>query len=66
MQLHDERRHLRQCHIHYAADAGDHILYDRPTGSLLFDQDGTGAIAPVEFAVIANRAALTAADFSVV
>jgi Ca2+-binding RTX toxin-like protein len=49
-----------------ALDADDRILYNSATGALFFDRDGTGAIAPVQFAVIDNHAALTAADFVVI
>jgi serralysin len=49
-----------------AADVDDRIIYDDATGALLFDADGSGAGAPVQFATLATGLALTAADFLVV
>jgi cysteinyl-tRNA synthetase len=46
-----------------AADAGDRIIYDQPTGRLYYDPDGTGARAQVLFAVLDNHAAITSVDF---
>ena len=45
-----------------AGDAGDRFIYDRPTGRLYFDADGTGASAAVVIAVLQNKAALGADD----
>ncbi|KQT53562.1 hypothetical protein ASG52_05450 [Methylobacterium sp. Leaf456] len=47
-------------------DADDRILYDKATGALSYDADGNGSKAAVQFAVLDNKAALTAADFFVV
>lgn len=49
-----------------AADADDRILYDADTGALFFDADGTGAIAAVQLATVANHAVLSAGDFTVI
>jgi Ca2+-binding RTX toxin-like protein len=49
-----------------ALDPKDHIVYDANTGVLAYDADGSGAGAAVKFAVIENKAALTAADFVVI
>jgi serralysin len=50
-----------------AIDASDRIIYKTSTGNLYYDADGSGsAFAAVKFAVLANHAALTAADFVVV
>jgi Ca2+-binding RTX toxin-like protein len=49
-----------------AADAEDRIVYNRTTGVLSYDADGTGPIHMVAFAVLSNKAALTAADFFVI
>jgi Ca2+-binding RTX toxin-like protein len=39
-----------------AHDADDHIIYNKATGALYYDSDGTGAHAQVLFAVISNHA----------
>ena len=49
-----------------AADANDYIVYDNVTGKLYYDADGNGAAAKIQFAVIANHAVLTNADFVVI
>ncbi len=49
-----------------AGDAQDRILYDKATGSLYYDADGTGSAGPVKFAEIGNHAVLTHADFHIV
>jgi Ca2+-binding RTX toxin-like protein len=49
-----------------AKDANDYILYDRATGYLRYDADGSGAGAAVVFAKLANKPALTHWDFQVV
>jgi len=46
-----------------AKDAGDRIIYDKGTGSVYYDADGTGRIAAVKIATIANKAALHHHDF---
>ncbi|MDI6028179.1 calcium-binding protein [Corticibacterium sp. UT-5YL-CI-8] len=48
-------------------DASDRILYDSDTGNLFFDRDGSGSsYAPVQFAVIDSKEALTYRDFLVI
>lgn len=49
-----------------AQDAQDRIVYDRDTGSLYYDRDGTGSAAQVKFATLSNKAKLTYHDFFVV
>ena len=50
-----------------ATSASQRILYDPATGALLFDPDGSGAAAAIQFATLANPpASLSAADFLVV
>lgn len=49
-----------------AADASDRILYDRSTGGLFYDADGSGAGAQVQFATLDNLPTLSAANFAIV
>ncbi|WP_442583366.1 M10 family metallopeptidase [Mesorhizobium sp. ASY16-5R] len=48
-----------------AQDANDHIIYERDTGEIYYDADGTGAIAGIRFVKIAVGLSLTNADFYV-
>jgi Ca2+-binding RTX toxin-like protein len=49
----------------HARDADNHIIYNRATGALYYDSDGTGAHAQVMFAVIGDHATagLASSDF---
>jgi Ca2+-binding RTX toxin-like protein len=49
-----------------ASDANDRIIYDKKSGVLSFDADGTGGIAPVEFARLGKNLDLHADDFLVI
>ena len=49
-----------------AHDASDRIIYNPATGALLYDSDGTGAAAPVQFAQLNTGLSLTASDFYVI
>jgi Ca2+-binding RTX toxin-like protein len=49
-----------------AADSNDYILYNTATGALLYDADGSGTGAGIQFATLTNKPSLTATDFSVV
>ncbi|NGN45008.1 calcium-binding protein [Mesorhizobium sp. CGMCC 1.15528] len=49
-----------------AHDATDRIIYNRATGDLLFDPDGSGYDDPIKFATVAPGLAMTANDFFVV
>jgi len=49
-----------------AQDAEDRIVYDRKTGALYYDQDGTGSKAQVKIASLANNANLKHDDFFVI
>jgi hypothetical protein len=46
-----------------AADALDRIIYEKATGKLYFDADGTGIKAKVHFATLAPNAVVGADDF---
>ena len=48
-----------------AADALDRVIYNSATGALLFDSDGTGASAAVQFGIVSAGLAMTNADFFV-
>lgn len=47
-------------------DANDHILYNKKTGILSYDPDGSGAARPVEFAKFKAGLALTHLEFFVI
>ena len=49
-----------------ASDADDRILYNSATGALLFDADGLGGVAAVQFATLSAGLSLTSADFLVI
>jgi autotransporter-associated beta strand protein len=46
-----------------AHDANDHIIYNKATGALYHDSDGTGHRAQVQFATIENHVSLASNDF---
>jgi Ca2+-binding RTX toxin-like protein len=50
----------------HAADADDRIIYDRLSGSLWYDADGTGGVAAVKFAILTSSPAdLDWTDFQI-
>jgi len=49
-----------------AQDADDRIIYNQATGELWFDADGSGAGAPIQFALLTAGTTLTASDFVVI
>ena len=49
-----------------AADANDRIIYNSATGALLYDADGSGAGAAVQFATMTGGLALTSDEFFIV
>lgn len=46
--------------------ADDRILYNAKTGGLWYDEDGNGAAAAVQFAILSKNLTLTAADFVII
>jgi Ca2+-binding RTX toxin-like protein len=48
-----------------AGDLDDRIVYNQATGALLFDADGSGVGAAVQFATLQGTPVLTASDFMV-
>lgn len=49
-----------------ALDSADRIIYNKATGVLSYDADGSGAGAAIQFAILTNKATLTNADFVVI
>jgi Ca2+-binding RTX toxin-like protein len=49
-----------------AQDAEDRIVYDKNTGNLYYDQDGTGSKAQVKIGTISNKTKLAYHDFFVI
>ncbi|MBM6596559.1 calcium-binding protein [Microvirga pudoricolor] len=49
-----------------AGDANDHVIYDRTSGTILYDPDGAGGVSATALLRLENKAALTHKDFYVV
>ncbi|MGO4705577.1 cadherin domain-containing protein [Microvirga sp. 2MCAF38] len=49
-----------------AHDADDHIIYNKKTGALYYDADGTGASAQVQIASLSKGLKMTTKDFFVI
>jgi Ca2+-binding RTX toxin-like protein len=49
-----------------AKDANDYIIYDKATGSLSYDADGSGSRTAIEFAKLKPNLALTSKDIFVI
>ncbi len=49
-----------------AKDRNDYIVYDKKTGVLSYDPDGSGAKKAVEIATLQVKASLTYKDFFVI
>ncbi len=49
-----------------ALDAEDRIVYDKASGALSYDADGSGKIAAIKLAVLQNKAKLAYTDFLVI
>ena len=48
-----------------ALDSDDHIIYDKKTGSLYYDNDGVGGDGQIKFAQLDSKTKLKASDFEV-
>jgi serralysin len=49
-----------------AHDKSDRIIYDKKSGALYYDADGTGSAAQVKFAQLSKNLKLTSKDFYVI
>ena len=49
-----------------AADTNDYIVYNKATGVLSYDNDGSGSHAAIAFAQLTNKPVLAANDFQVI
>ncbi len=47
-------------------DADDRVLYDKNTGNLFYDADGSGAANAVQFAVLVGKPNLNASDIEII
>jgi serralysin len=56
----------RLCFGSGAKDSTDRIIYNKSTGELFYDPDGTGAAAQIKFATLISKPALSAADFYII
>jgi Ca2+-binding RTX toxin-like protein len=49
-----------------AHDRDDRVIYEKDTGKLFYDADGTGPLAGVHFATVAKNLSLTHKDFHII
>jgi Ca2+-binding RTX toxin-like protein len=49
-----------------AQDASDRIIYETDTGKLFYDKDGSGAADAILFAILDNKATISAVDFEII
>jgi Ca2+-binding RTX toxin-like protein len=50
----------------HATDQNDHLVYNRKTGVLSYDKDGSGKAAAVEIAKFSNKASISEKDFFII
>lgn len=56
-------KHFRANFTGSAVDQDDYILYEKDTGKVFYDADGSGALEAVQIALIGKSLALTSEDF---
>lgn len=49
-----------------AKDSDDYLIYNKKTGKLSYDVDGSGSKAAVEIATLSKKLAMTYKDFFVI
>ncbi|MBI4781480.1 MAG: calcium-binding protein [Oscillatoriophycideae cyanobacterium NC_groundwater_1537_Pr4_S-0.65um_50_18] len=49
-----------------ALDSNDYFVYNRSTGALYFDRDGSGSSAQLQIATLSNKASMSYSDIAVV
>ena len=49
-----------------ALDSNDYFIYNKSTGALYFDRDGSGSGGQVQIATLSNKASMSYSDISVV
>jgi Ca2+-binding RTX toxin-like protein len=49
-----------------AKDGNDHVIYDKKTGNLYYDEDGKGGVAKALIATLDSKPSLSAGDFRIV
>ena len=49
-----------------AQDASDHIIYERDTGNLYYDADGTGSTEAIQFAALSNNLSMVSTEFFII
>jgi Ca2+-binding RTX toxin-like protein len=50
----------------HAEDSSDRVIYDKASGALSYDADGSGAGTAVQFATLPTGLHLSAADFFII
>ncbi len=49
-----------------ATAASDRLIYDKTTGNLFFDEDGSGTLAKIQIAQLSNQAAIASTNITVI
>ena len=68
--MHNQIRDVLAAHGRMAVDphdVDDHIVYNKASGALFFDSDGTGSHAQIQFATLTNHtSSLSYSDFRLI